>query len=342
MAVLWQCYGNRWTRDRDKLPRHSSVTAMAPDRIQASSSNSPTKKPTSKKTKNPGLRKRQAEWKQQLPSPWTVNEMFTHPPYTSTVATKAAKADYHLTDEELRTLPHETRPSDHIQPMKLYSSDALFNLARDKSFYLKTPLVVCGITYHTDPGPAGTASGSVAAISIAKPKKELKWMEDERDPQPPPLVVSKYEPPAEAENPDPPNIIWTSTQLPKVGSESDACRAYCVEPSEIADLVAASHWIHFETVSKRAVNLHGGFHAHRDFVKRRRNEEKQQLQKKYEGTYDTEKSDFEWSPHVRQFHESCGSPRTDVNRVAVHLPIERVCMDDYGTEWEWLPSWGYF
>jgi hypothetical protein len=37
-------------------------------------------------------------------------------------------------------------------------------------------------------------------------------------------------------------------------------------------------------------------------------------------------------------YEGRGGSRTRQSRVAVLYPIEHVCLDDYGCEWEWLPS----
>ncbi|KAJ7067859.1 hypothetical protein C8F01DRAFT_1116017 [Mycena amicta] len=314
-------------------------------------STSKAKPESQKKTvNNPGIQKRRKEWREQLPQPWKLDLKFKHPQYTTTVATKAAKADYHLTDEELRTLPHETRPSGYLKPMKLYSHEALFNLARDKSKFLQSPLIIGNQEYLSDPGPAGSA---VPALVQLRNLKLPKWMDDLHDPQPPPLKQLDYQPVTTGERPDPPIIRWMPSDVPEVVSVSDACRLYCIEPGDLEDLATASHWIDVGTVARRAVKLHGGFYAHHDYVQKRREQEEKMLENKYRDSHDfDQRSDFEWSPHVRAYRKWCAEDdtawmyeipgkRDTEKRVAVLYPISYEHRNDFGPG-DWEPYWGHF
>nr|GAT46109.1 predicted protein [Mycena chlorophos] len=290
--------------------------------------------PKKKAIQNPGLRKRQAAWRNQLRL-WSIDSKFKHPPGTKTVATKAAKDDYHLNDEELQTLPYEKRPSGSWKPMILYAHNDLFNLARDKSIALETPLVIGKLKYLTMPGPAGTAS--VARIQNLRPPTTPQWLKDQRNPQPPPLKDTRYTPITAGDKPDPDlrTICWLPSDIPELISVGDACWLYCIQPSDIQDLAAASRWIHTGTVARRAVQLHGGFYAHYDHVSKCREQEEQRLHEKYAGLHvvNNRRGDFEFSAHVKAYqanidhdwemmHEVPGE-RDKLKRVAV---LESGCL----------------
>ncbi|KAJ7481044.1 hypothetical protein B0H11DRAFT_2193590 [Mycena galericulata] len=313
--------------------RESASPASSPRKTK--SPGSPTKAP---KLKPPGLRALQKEWKASL-KPWVKDPKFVHPDGTWTVSKTDAKKKFKLDDDDLATLPCELRPSDQYLPMQLYSYNQLMDLAKRKCDKLRRQLEVDGLVYHYHSG--SSQSGGVSIVSIANPPPMPAWAEHIRNPQPPPLKILEYTTPVTAVTPDPENIIWTPSKISGPVTLGDACRLYCITPEDIRDLSAHSPWIDLATVAKRALTLHGGFFAHKELVLQRRSEEEDMLDRE-----NMRKSRFRFSAMVLKelevknddgLYDTVGGSSVQQDRVAVLYPIENVCMDDYGCEWEWMP-----
>ncbi|KAF7301259.1 hypothetical protein MIND_00690700 [Mycena indigotica] len=340
-------------------------------RKRASPSSASPQKPESKnkKTKNTGINKRKKEWKELIAcrGPRRIDGTFKHAAYTCTVTATNAVKHYHLTRDELATLPYESRDSKNIKqhqfmrPMKLYSHEALFDLAREKSLFIGTPLIIGIEEYVGDPGPAAEGRPTVTILRV-KLSDLPRWLRIEKDPQPPPLKIPTYERVTSGEKPDPERICWKPSHVTNVVSVGDACRLYCIEPHVINDLAAASQWIDVETVARRAVTLHGGFHAHYDHVRQCREREEKELEAEYKARFPYDhgewKSHFQWSTHMQQYSRwmekqdddfyysgyYSGPSRNSRNVVAVLYPLYQVDFDggDFTSDWQWAPGWDEF
>ncbi|KAF7301263.1 ATP-dependent DNA helicase PIF1 [Mycena indigotica] len=285
-----------------------------------------------------------------------IETLCKHSPLTVTVDSTDARKTYHLTTDELATLPYESRPSANIgrhafmQPMKLYNAKALYNLAREKSRVLNIPLRVRN--------PGSTAMATTISPSISLPSNFPKWLNDERNAQPRPLRISAYQ--RVADDPEMEKIRWRGSLVPHLVSLEDACWLYCIKPKDIADLRAISPWLDAQTVAQRAVTLHGGFYAHHDYVHRRRQEEEASLDEKYRGLHIVQdwRSDFTWSAHVSDYLDWVRVQNNSIDdssrlywdrrtgeeeyTVAVLYPLEYGCDNDYGCGWQWYPEWDSF
>ncbi|KAJ7271196.1 hypothetical protein C8J57DRAFT_1468322 [Mycena rebaudengoi] len=179
------------------------------------------------------------------------------------------------------------------------------------------------------------------------------WWTHMNNAQPPPLKELDYTCPSDATTPDPDNIVWKPSHISGPVTVGDACRLYCLTADQLRTLTDHSRWIDLATAAKLALTLHGGYYAHEKLVRDRRDDEERTLYAV--PGYEVKKSDFTYSPMVRDeiawsaknsdqdmMYEGRGGSRTRQSRVAVLYPIEHVCLDDYGCEWEWLPSWGDF
>ncbi|KAK7019272.1 hypothetical protein R3P38DRAFT_3359280 [Favolaschia claudopus] len=283
----------------------------------------------------PGINTRRKEWRQSLPTPWTLNANFRHPTGTWTILKAAAAKKYPiLNDEDFKTLPYEQRMADTGNWAHLYSEGRVEDLALRKNNKLEVDLIIV--------------------------EEGVEHRRERPRPQPweiqPPLKIIDYTCPSEATVPDPEGIIWTPSKIDGPVTVADACRLYCIEPNDIQDLSACSPWIDLETVAKRAVTLHGGFHAHKDLLFRHRNAEEAALQAIVDRTHmgDDGISEFKFSTttlkqmeEIQKLEEDAWmyeipgstSSRTK-NQVAVFYPIKKVAMD--GWMWEWCPFWEDF
>ncbi|KAJ7264870.1 hypothetical protein B0H12DRAFT_1101219 [Mycena haematopus] len=298
------------------MPR---ATSSSPKK--AGNTPSPTKGATS-----PGIKKRREEWNKSLPPLWVKQTNFTHAPTARTITKTNAKKKYKLNDREIGTLPHEQRTSDATgYLMQLYNERQVEGLALRKSAKL--------------------------GVKISKnPPKLPAWMEHIVNPQPPPLIIAEYTCPPDAVKPDPEDITWKPSKLSGPVSVQDACRLYCIAPTDIQDLSTHSPWIDLVTVAKRALTLHGGFYAHEKLVLQRREAEEKALTESIPHAYER-KSLFQFSPMSQAewdrdceddwMYEVPGQP-SPPTRVAVFYHIAYKCLDDYGADWEWLPMWGDF
>ncbi|KAJ7154187.1 hypothetical protein C8R46DRAFT_446363 [Mycena filopes] len=218
----------------------------------ASSSQSPKKaKPydAADKVKAPlGIKQRRQEWIQSLPAAWVVERGFTHPEGTTTVAKGQAMKDYKLNQQEISTLPYVPDITKQGHSMRLYAAQQLAALATRKSKALQTPL------------PEVLTGGLPA------------FLQHYQHPDPPPLIITDYTCPPQATTADPAIITWEPSKLRGPVNVKEACRLYCVSPEEIRDLSDHSPSIDLGSVARRAVTLHGGFHAHKALAgtKRRR------------------------------------------------------------------------
>ncbi|KAK7019512.1 hypothetical protein R3P38DRAFT_3273124 [Favolaschia claudopus] len=299
---------------------------------------SPKKPKAAKSSKSPtnkgkGIRERQKEWIDGLlPKQWIPISTFMHPEGTETITKGDAGKIYKLKKEELGILPFERSISKDGYPMFLYSITQVRNLTLRKCKVLEVPWPV--------PQP--------------KPAPPKPWETN------PPLIIKDYTCPSGAKKPDPSPILWLPDRLSAPIPVRDACRLYCIEPSDIQDLSDHSPWIDLETVAKRAVAMHGGFHAHEAFLLQCRKAEEEQLleedRQRTTPSYEDPKSHFQFSPVVEKemmsdkehqhYSDLYGTPGSYEYRrqrtVAVLHPIVYAPTNDYGTNPEWVPCWGDF
>ncbi|KAF7364036.1 hypothetical protein MSAN_01062300 [Mycena sanguinolenta] len=297
-----------------------------------------TRSPTKAKTASAGIKKKREEWNSSLPSLWVKQKNFRHPPRTQTITKSDAKKKFKLNDREIGTLPYEQSISEKTgYTMLLYSQSEVLKLARRKSTTLGVELELGGLIYHS-------GDADVCIVSLKNPPPMPAWMEHINNPQPPPLKIAEYTSPSNAVKPDPEPITWTPSMLTGPVSVEDACRLYCIEPTDIQDLSAYSKWIDLETVAKRALTLHSGFYAHKELVLERRLAEENILSQTKSRLADDWKSPFrlvqaQWDrDRSGDWMYEIPGQKPPPNRVAVFYPIVHVCMDDYGCEWEWQPD----
>ncbi|KAJ7772939.1 hypothetical protein DFH07DRAFT_937485 [Mycena maculata] len=194
------------------------------------------------------------------------------------------------------------------------------------------------------------ASLSKTAFKPARKYPEIAAWEEHMDASAtPPLKIEDYTSPPDAATPDPEQIIWTPSKISGPVTVEDACRLYCITPDDIRDLSDYSCWIDLPTVAKRALTLHGGFHAHMELVRKRREEEEEMLFQDIPDSK-TQKSSFRFSPMIlKQWVEfaredswdyastaSRMAPPVKQYRVAVFYPTQHCDEDNW--RWEWLPD----
>ncbi|KAJ7143133.1 hypothetical protein C8R43DRAFT_1109151 [Mycena crocata] len=290
--------------------------------------------PKKSKPSVPGIRKRQKEWLESL-TIWPSRPDFKHPEGTYTVLKGNVKKKFPaLNDQDLQSLPHECRISDKTgNSMKLYSYAQLRKLATQKCVKLQIDLEVEGVIYHSQSGSG--SDGSVSIVSLKNPPILPAWMEHLLRPNPPPLKLETYTQP-QAATADPEEICWTPSKISGPVTVDDACRLYCLTPNEIRDLSDHSKWIDLATVAKRALTLHGGFHAHEALVLQRRDEEEAMLTRTIHDAW-KRKSHFSFSPIISKQWENADYDPSRKERVAVFYPITYFSDDDYGCDWNWVP-----
>ncbi|KAJ8087175.1 hypothetical protein PM082_006003 [Marasmius tenuissimus] len=320
---------------------------MPPQRSKQISSSFPARKNVQnaqkKKTTNDSTDPRpdsqlHKAWLQSLPPPWEFDPNYRHAKGTRTSCLTYAKKTYQLTDREISTLPYRQMKNPHSvkHPMKRYSGDDLWNLKARKCRALQMEMVVDRVVYPgapfrslpeppppPQPEAANTSLTSGNTLQIAP-----RIINNNYYLSVPPLV------------PDPVKIIWRPGEIAGPVAVQDACRLYCITPSDIRDLSSVSPWIDLSTVARRAVQLHGGFFAHRGLVLSKRLEEE-----RYLTAVGKVKSEFEWSPLAppEEFEpeEDMNDEGDDMNaimsrRVAVLYPIERK-YDEMGQPTGWSP-----
>ncbi|KAJ7248202.1 hypothetical protein B0H12DRAFT_1234953 [Mycena haematopus] len=247
------------------------------------------------------------------------------------------KKEFKLNDRELGTLPEEHRTSDTSgYLMQLYSGRQVEDLALRKC--AKLGVNINSLVYYIfrirNPGKKFAQTSGLDGAHQESSTASLK--------------IAKYTRPPNPVKPDPKLITWKPSKLSGPVSVEDACRLYCIEPTDIQDLSARSLWIDLATVAKRAVTLHGGFYAHQNLVFQRREAEQKTLSES--NPYADWESLFQFFPMSQaelnrdraydwMYDSSQPSPP---NRVAVFYPIEYVCFDKYGSDCEWMPRWGEF
>ncbi|KAJ7706866.1 hypothetical protein B0H17DRAFT_1034694 [Mycena rosella] len=221
------------------------------------------------------------------------------------------------------------------------------DLAKRKCAKLSRELEVAGLIYHSHSG--SSQNGGVSVVSFKNPPKLPAWQEHISNPQPPPLKIQDYTCPPNAVTPDPEKITWMPYKISGPVTVADACRLYCIEPEDIQDLSQYSCWIDLPTVAKRALTLHGGFYAHKELVRKRRDEEEDALDREIPEA-DDRQSRFRFSPMIaKQWEErdddygwyDTSSGPSKQHRVAAHYPISYICQDDYGCDWVWTPDWEF-
>ncbi|KAJ7453070.1 hypothetical protein FB451DRAFT_1281605 [Mycena latifolia] len=305
------------------------------------------KSPTKGKPISPGLGKRRKEWKESLPiAPWTLQFAFKHADGTTIVNKTDAKEDFPLNDYEITRLPCELEPRPPSIAIRWYCYDQLVDLATRKCTKLGMHLQVPAREKYRlrRVSRTGGVSASIPALQLPE------CLEHFFRPNPPPLKIPDYTCPPQAQTADPPKITWKPSRIMRPVTVDDACRLYCITAHDIRDLSAHSPWIDLSTVAKRALTLHGGFHAHKKLVRRSRDEEEKRLEKakktqsdftfsriiSLQMQWDVQTSDqdmlYDWTGRADQMGES----------VAVLYPISSESQNDYGTDWEWMPFWGEF
>ena len=170
----------------------------------------------------------------------------------------------HLSPDELKTLPYETRPTGQANrnDMKLFDKGAVKMLALRKAEVMQMEL----------PPPL--------------PTFELGSFWDRVRPAKPPVQILDYVPPKYARA-DPPaeTIVWKGELVQCPVSPQDACTLYGVRlqtprcmpptasslqhfvqlfPNDIEDLAEKSNWLDIGTVARRALTVHGGFIKHNE------------------------------------------------------------------------------
>ncbi|KAK7019513.1 hypothetical protein R3P38DRAFT_2974089 [Favolaschia claudopus] len=304
--------------------------------------------PKKSKSSRPGLGTRQKEWRDALSQTprWVWQANFRHPRFTKTITKTAAISTYSVNAREIETLPYELRPSSQPKPMHLYNENQVIDLAMKKCKTLEKKFETKDVVYHSHSGSSET--GIVAVMSLKNPYTPT--------PQPwdldPPLIIKEYTCPSEAEKPDPSPIVWSANRLMGPVLVRDACRLYCLEPNEIQDLSEHSRWIDLETAAKRALTLHGGFHAHEKFVLRHREAEEKLLEQEWWAPRTTPRSDYirspfriskevEYDDSEEVYDERCVEAHRHGRTVAVFYPIKYVT-NHFGAAPEWKPGWGDF
>ncbi|KAJ7137932.1 hypothetical protein C8R44DRAFT_339418 [Mycena epipterygia] len=306
--------------------------------------------PTKAKPTSPGIKQLRKEWKESL-QPWVPQRGFTHPSGTTTVPKSDAKKWFKLDDDDIATLPCEIHRRPPYKAALLYDYDQLMALAQRKCAELNKPLEVNGVVYQNYTGLSST--GGVSIVSLKNPPKLEAWEEHMLNPNPPPLKIEDYTCPPQAVKPDPEEITWTPDKISGPVTVEDACRLYCITPENIQDLSQHSKWIDLATVAKRAVALHGGFYAHEELLRLRRDNEEEMLTRTIPEAYER-KSAFRFSPMILQqwkylnkdaaLYDAlyAGMSKPPQHPVAVLYPISYFCNDDYGSDWQWAPYWGDF
>ncbi|KAK1229258.1 hypothetical protein PQX77_007680 [Marasmius sp. AFHP31] len=300
-------------------------------------------------------------WLQSLPPPWDFDPNYRHPKGTRTSCLTYAKKTYQLTDREISTLPYRQMKNPHSEkhPMKRYSGDDLWNLKARKCKALQTEMVVDRVVYP------GAPFRSLPESLPSQPEAANTSLSSGNTLQTAPRIINDYYLSVPPLIPDPVKIIWRPGEIAGPVTVQDACRLYCVNalhdiestqadiylsdmqitPSDIRDLSSVSPWIDLATVARRAVQLHGGFYAHRGLVQGKR-----LLEERHLTAAGKVKSEFEWSPLAPpegfEPEEDMNDEGDDMNaimsrRVAVLYPIERI-YDEMGQPVGWSPPWGYF
>ncbi|KAF7337841.1 Poly(A) RNA polymerase cid14 [Mycena venus] len=97
-------------------------------------------------------------------------------------------------------------------------------------------------------------SGSASVVSFRHPPQLPDWMQHalDRDPRPPPKILS-YTSPPDVAKPDPEGITWKPSKITGAVRVEDACRLYYTTPEDIRDLSEASDWIDLPSAAKRAI-----------------------------------------------------------------------------------------
>ncbi|KAJ6526240.1 hypothetical protein DFH09DRAFT_1187815 [Mycena vulgaris] len=318
----------------------TSTAPATPKKSKSSLSSSPGKAKSPKlPPKSPGIQKRRKEWKVSLPSePWAQQPEFRHPSGTDTVTKTDAKNFPSLNDYDIARLPWELRPRPGRDTLHLYNYDQLRDMARRKCAKLGITLVV---------GSGSSQTGSVSVISVRNAPPVPEDVQHFLHPSPPPLKIPGYSSPIQAQTADPQKIIWEPSKIMGPVTVDDACRLYCIAPHDIRDLSEHSPWIDLITVAKRAVTLHGGFHAHKTLVPKRRDEEERMLDKagRFHSNFTFSRIiqlQLEWQAQTADqdmFYAPMGGALSSLkkNHVAVLYPIESVDQGEYGCEWEWMP-----
>ncbi|KAJ7772901.1 hypothetical protein DFH07DRAFT_801882 [Mycena maculata] len=319
-----------------------ATTGAAVASSSKSSSTSPTKRETPPKPKE-GLRTWQREWAATMElEKWSVDKKFVHPEGTSILPKGAAMRKFKLNQIEMATLPCEREFRGEGSTTVLhYSCDQLRILATRKRTKLGKLL--------EEDGPR-TCSPRVSHRGGASrdPPALPSYLEHYHRPNPPPLKIPAYTSPAGAQASDPAIIIWEPTKIMGPVTVYEACRLYCINPEDIQDLSAYSPWIDLPTVAKRAVALHGGFHAHKALVLRHRTAEEDALDQAKKNKSDFTFSGIIWEQLDFYFRTTSSvayehpSQSVRERRVAVLYPIESEDQGDYGCNWEWVPFWGDF
>ncbi|KAJ6490794.1 hypothetical protein C8R47DRAFT_1123579 [Mycena vitilis] len=287
-----------------------------------------------KKTNPATLTPRQG-WKRSLPAPWPVQYRFKHPKGTRTVTKTDAKKIFkpRLDDADIATLPCEYEKRPPFKAVQHYAYEKVLDLAQRKALRLGKLLEIDSVNYR---------SGATQSLKLQP------WQEHMLRPQPPPSLLHDYTSPSDAAVPDPVDTTWTPSKISGAVSVEDACRLYCLNPKDIQDLSNVSPWIDLASAAKRALAIHGGYYAHRALVLQHRRQEEEMLSHETQGPVineNTAKSRFRFSKMIQQQWDAPddssgmyeGRKRLE-HRVAVFYPIQYECMNDYGTEWEWLPS----
>lgn len=333
---------------------HQSSSSMpavrTPKKGAAAQQGSVQESPKRSPVKNPGIQKRRNEWRSTL-KPWVVDWSFKHKQGISTYGSTEAKQQFQLDEYDLKTLPYEKRPNPKdptFNPTKLYAFTDLEKLTLDKAKALQlTEVKIAGLIVDVK-----TYTESGGTVFIGRPAKLPKleaWQEHDHNHKPPAKVIKEYHPPKSPVQPDPPEIAWTPSYLTGPVDVADACRLYCLESDDIKDLAKVSKWIDLGTAARRALELHGGYYAHMDLVKKRRDAEIRQLDSIKSHYTDDFKSVFRFSEIV---HQEWVQDRSDdwmydtstskeVFRVAVHYPVHKET-DDYGCSPKYVPAWGDF
>ncbi|KAJ7203773.1 hypothetical protein GGX14DRAFT_398531 [Mycena pura] len=328
---------------------------MSPQKKPSSPQKLPRKikssSPAKVKTSSPGIQnlKLRKEWKDAL-KPWEGQGGFMHPEGVKTVTKSAAKAGYKLDDDDLAALPVEIERRPPLKAISKYSADQVMELAKRKCEKLGRPLEVNGLVYHSHSGSGSSQTGGVSIVSVKNPLPLPAWDNHILNAQPPPLKISDYTCPPSAVIPDPEKIHWVPSRISGPVTVKDACRLYCsddagltqLSPNDIRDLSDRSPWIDLATVAKRALTLHGGFYAHKEFLHQRRQDEEDTLTREISQA-DKRKSRFRFSQMIlKQWMHTdddgmYDGRSTPEHSVAVLYPIKFYSDDDYGCDWNWMP-----
>ncbi|KAL0571422.1 hypothetical protein V5O48_010538 [Marasmius crinis-equi] len=334
------------------MPPHRSnqISARFPARKNTQTQQR-KKKPSAPAASKPDAKLHKA-WLASLPPSWEFDPKYRHPKGTKTTCLTYAKKTFQLTDREISTLPHRQMKNPHYEkyPMKRYSETDLWNLKARKCRALQMEMIVDGHHYPGAPFqslPAALPSQKTSQVGASSGSGNDSGGNA-------PRVIHEYHLLVPPQTPDPSKIYWKPGEIAGPVTVQDACRLYCVgapscfessrkltsyqiTPLDIRDLSSVSPWIDLTTVAKRALELHGGFYAHREVVMRRRIEEERRLT-----AGNKTKSEFEWSPLAppEEFEEEedMNEDGDDMDtimayRVAVLYPIERTYNEDGTSQW---------